>query len=71
MELSKTRKNTTDLLRDLKQSEKFSDFVKKNGKSLKHGEFTETLNRYFRLQGFRDKGPVTQPSALYLPGNEA
>lgn len=63
MELSKTRKNTTDLLRDLKQSEKFSDFVKKNGKSLKHGEFTETLNRYFRSQG-RSKAEIARAAGI-------
>ena len=50
MEAMKAKK-TTELLRDLKKSRKFADYLKKNGAELRNHEFTETINRLFQSQG--------------------
>lgn len=63
MEPRKTRKNTTELLRDLKRTATFSDFVKRNSSSLKHSEFTETLNRLYRAQG-RSKAEIARAAGI-------
>ena len=63
MEPRKTRKNPTELLRDLKRTAAFSDFVKRNSSSLKHSEFTETLNRLYRAQG-RSKAELARAAGI-------
>ena len=63
MEPRKTRKNTTELLRDLKRTATFSDFVKRNSSSLKHSEFTETLNRLNQAQG-RSKAEIARAAGI-------
>ena len=50
MEAMKAKK-TTELLRDLKKSRKFADYLKKNDAELRNHEFTETINRLFQSQG--------------------
>ena len=63
MEPRKTRKHTTELLRDLKRTATFSDFVKRNSSSLKHSEFTETLNRLYLAQG-RSKAEIARAAGI-------
>ncbi len=52
-------KNTTELLRDLKKSAHFSDFVRKNEKSLRHDDFTRSFTRLFEQQG-RSKAEIAR-----------
>ncbi|MCR5089009.1 MAG: helix-turn-helix transcriptional regulator [Oscillospiraceae bacterium] len=56
-----TKKNTTELLRDLKKSSRFSDFAKKRCVNMQHPEFTETFNRMYKAQG-RSKAEIARIS---------
>ena len=63
MEARKTRKNTTELLRDLKRTARFNDFAERNESSLQHRAFTETLNRLYREQG-RSKAEIARAAGI-------
>ena len=53
------KRNTTELLRDLKKSARFSDFVRKNENHLRHDDFTRTFTRLLEQQG-RSKADIAR-----------